>query len=227
MTFTVLARSADGRTLGVASATRTLSVGAGVPAAAPGVGVVASQAWTNRALRGVGLELMARGLDPSAVLDRMARLDPRFDLRQVGLVTADGRVGVHTGSSCTGWAGAVTGEGWVVMGNLLAGPGVVEAMAEVMATTEGPAAIGAPAFADLLVAALRAGDLAGGDSRGRQSAALLVVDAAPPDEPSVPPETLVDLRVDDHPAPVEELGRLVSLVRAEAEGAEQARPAGG
>ena len=225
MTFTVLARSAHGGGMGVASATRTLSVGAGVPAAAPGVGVIASQAWTNRALRGLGLDLLAEGLDPDEVIERLRRTDDGFERRQVGLVSATGHTSVHTGAECTEHAGHLRGEGWVVMGNLLTGLDVLDSMAARVS-----AGLGAGEdLAGLLVDVLGAGDLAGGDSRGRQSAALLVVD----DDLAEPrsrfaPTTLVDLRVDDHPAPVAELARLADLHHAArtATGSEQALSGG-
>ncbi|MGA4668827.1 DUF1028 domain-containing protein [Propionibacteriaceae bacterium Y1923] len=211
MTFTVLARAGRTAELGVASATRTLSVGAAVPAGAPGVGVIASQAWTNRSLRGLGLALLAAGTEPDEVLERLHHADPDFRLRQVGLVDALGRVAAHTGADCTDHAGHRTGDGWVVLGNLLTGPGVLDAMAERVAA--GLAAH--QDLAGLLVDVLRVGERAGGDRRGRQSAALLVVDAHRPDHPVTPPETLVDLRVDDHADPVTELARLVVLHRAD------------
>lgn len=205
MTFSIVARHGDVH--GVATATRTLAVGAVVPAAAPGVGALATQARTNRAFRSRGLALLREGLAPAEVLDVLEQEDEGYAMRQVALVDATGRTAVWTGSECTPWAGGWGRPDVAVAGNLLTGREVLEAM---------EAAFAAAADEPLprrLVAALAAGDAAGGDLRGRQSAALLVV--AGEAEPEWPPRTVVDLRVDDHPDPVGELGRLLTLAEAE------------
>lgn len=201
MTFSIVARSGD--TLGVATATCTLAVGAAVPAAAPGVGAVATQARTNRAFRSRGLELLRAGVAAPDVLAVLGEEDAGFPQRQVALLDAGGRGAVWTGPECLPWAG-----GWVrpdvaLAGNLLTGREVLEAMDAAFA-----AAPDAP-LATRLLAALTAGDRAGGDRRGRQSAAVVVV--AGTDDGGWPPDAVVDLRVDDHRDPVGELGRLLDL----------------
>ena len=201
MTYSIVARSGDA--LGVATATCTLAVGAAVPAAAPGIGAVATQALTNRAFRGRGLALLRAGTDPRAVLETFAGEDAAFDRRQVAVLDTAGRAAVWTGPQCLPWAGGWTGPDVALAGNLLTGPEVLEAMRAAFAAD--PAA----ALADRLVAALAAGDAAGGDRRGRQSAALVIVSGA--DDGECPPPTAVDLRVDDHTDPVAELRRLLAL----------------
>ncbi|MFV0452430.1 MAG: DUF1028 domain-containing protein [Propioniciclava sp.] len=207
MTFTVVATSADRRWSGVATATCTLAVGASVPAVAPGVGAVASQAWTNRSLRSLGLDALRDGRTPQEAIRVMRTADDGFGYRQVAVVGASGATASHTGEEVTGWAGSIAGDGWVVLGNYLVGPPVLEAMATVM-RSEGED------FGALLVRALVAGQAAGGDSRGRQSAALALaqhgeIDAAPPD-------LWCDLRVDDDRTdPAAELARLYAVHLAE------------
>ncbi len=206
MTFSIVARSGDA--LGVATATRSLAVGAIVPAAAPGTGALATQARTNRAFRPRGLALLRDGAAPREVLAAFEREDPGFSRRQVALVDATGRSAVWTGPECHDWAGGWARTDLALAGNLLTGPEVLEAMeAAFTATPDDP-------LARRLLAALTAGDSAGGDRRGRQSAALVVV--AGEDDGGWPPRAQVDLRVDDHPDPVVELGRLLALDEAEA-----------
>lgn len=205
MTFSIVARSGD--SLGVATATCTLAVGAVVPAAAPGVGAVATQARTNRAFRGRGLTLVRDGVAPVDVIAALEAQDPGFAERQVALLDAAGRGAVWTGPQCLPWAGGWAGDGLAVAGNLLTGREVLEAMEEAFT-----ASAGAP-LGRRLHAALAAGDAAGGDRRGRQSAALVVV--AGQDDGVWPPHTVVDLRVDDGADPVGELGRLLALADAD------------
>lgn len=207
MTFSIVARSGD--VLGVATATRSLAVGAVVPAAAPGTGALATQARTNRAFRSRGLALLRDGLAPADVLRVLEEEDEGFAMRQVALVSADGRTAVWTGPECTPWAGGWGRTDVAVAGNLLTGREVLEAMDHAFSAADDDAPLD-----QRLVAALAAGDAAGGDLRGRQSAALLVV-AGDAGE-AWPPPTVVDLRVDDHPDPVGELVRLADLARAEA-----------
>lgn len=201
MTFSIVARSGD--TLGVATATCTLAVGAGVPAAAPGVGAVATQARTNRAFRARGLALLHAGVAPPDVLTVLGEEDTGFAERQVALLDATGRGAVWTGPRCLPWAGGWTRPDVALAGNLLAGQEVLEAMdAAFTARPDLP-------LAARLLAALTAGDRAGGDRRGRQSAAVVVVSGT--DDGGWPPDAVVDLRVDDHADPVGELGRLLAL----------------
>lgn len=239
MTYTILARDPTRQLLGVATASRSLAVGAGVPALRPGVGAVASQAYTNRALRGFALDALAAGGDPAAIVAQLPEVDTGSARRQVAIIDSDGRIAVHTGAECTAWAGSATGRDFAVIGNLLAGPGVVAAMSEAFRAgaqaaecgdpvpdgaeggrAAGVGAAGGSAGSDIagaailarrLVGALAAGEAAGGDRRGRQSAALLVGAGPNRDAPLV-----LDLRVDDHERPVRELARLVDAAVAEA-----------
>lgn len=204
MTFSIVARSADGESWGVAVASKFLAVGSAVPAAVAGVGAVATQADANVAYKGLALAHLDEGATASVALQQLLEEDDGRDHRQVGIVDNDGNAASHTGRECISWAGGVTGEGYAIQGNCLAGSEVVAAMEE---TWLG----GDPAtpLAHRLLAALAAGDAAGGDKRGRQSAALLVVrDGA---GYAGRDDVAVDLRVDDHPAPVDELARLLDL----------------
>lgn len=205
MTFSIVARSEDA--LGVATATRSLAVGSLVPAVAPGVGAVATQARTNSAFRARGLQLMGQGVAPEDVLTLLADEDPGFAQRQVALVDAAGRGAVWTGHQCLPWAGGWARPGLALAGNILVGREVLEAMEEAFA-----AAPDQP-LARRLLAALQAGDRAGGDRRGRQSAAVVVTPLE--GRTDWPPRALVDLRVDDHPGPVDELVRLLDVHETE------------
>jgi uncharacterized Ntn-hydrolase superfamily protein len=204
MTFSIVARSGDGQAWGVAVASKFLGVGAAVPAARAGVGAIATQAYANTSYKPRGLDLLAGGATAQEMLDRLLADDDGRDQRQVGVVDAGGRAATFTGPGCLTWAGGVTGEGVAVQGNILTGPEVVTAMRD--AWQDSPA--GRP-LARRLVAALRAGDEAGGDRRGRQSAALLVVRAGAGYAGF--DDVAVDLRVDDHHAPCAELARLLDL----------------
>lgn len=206
MTFSVVAVSQSGTQVGVATASFSLAVGASVPALAPGIGAVVTQAWTKRSHRARSLELMRRSLPPSRVLEQLADEDEGWSRRQVGLIDVGERTAVWTGPDTSPWAGAIEGPNFVVIGNLLPGREVLEAMEEVMLSSM------AVAFSDRLLAALAAGQDAGGDVRGRQSASLQVVSNAAPD--AFPPDNDVDLRCDDHADPVAELARLLALTRS-------------
>lgn len=203
MTFSIVARSEDGQSWGVAVASKFLAVGSVVPAAVAGVGAVATQAEANVAYKGLALSHMDEGATADVALQRLLEEDPQRAHRQVGLVDVDGNAATHTGHDCFDWAGGVTGDGVAIQGNILTGPEVVEAM-----RASWQASAGEP-FERRLLEALRAGDAAGGDRRGRQSAALLVVrDAAGYGGND---DIAVDLRADDHLAPIEELARLLDL----------------
>lgn len=203
MTFSIVARSEDGESWGVAVASKFLAVGSAVPAAVAGVGAIATQADANVAYKGLALAHLDEGATAPVALQRLLEEDDGRDDRQVGIVDVDGGSASHTGSRCFDWAGGVTGDGYAIQGNILTGSEVVEAME---ASWQG--STGEP-FARRLLAALRAGDEAGGDRRGRQSAALLVVreEAGYGGHDDI----AVDLRVDDHTAPVGELTRLLDL----------------
>src|SRR3954468_567383 len=204
MTFSIVARSADGESWGVAVASKFLAVGSAVPAAVAGVGAIATQADANVAYKGQALAHLDDGATASVALQRLLEDDEGRDHRQVGIVDVDGGAASHTGHACLDWAGSLTGEGYAIQGNILTGEDVVEAM-EIAWKTSDPEA----PLARRLLDALTAGDTAGGDSRGRQSAALLVVkDGAGYGGLD---DIAVDLRVDDHPPPVQELPPLLGL----------------
>ncbi len=204
MTFSIVARSADGETWGVAVASKFLAVGSAVPAAVAGVGAIATQAWANVAYKGQALAHLDSGATAAVTLQRLLEEDPGRDHRQVGIVDRDGNAASHTGPSCLDWAGGLTGDGFAIQGNILVGEEVVDAMRAAWEETADH-----PRLARRLLAALQAGDAAGGDSRGRQSAALFVVrDGAGYDGGD---DVAVDLRVDDHEDPCAELERLLDL----------------
>ena len=206
MTFSIVARSADGVAWGVAVASKFLAVGAAVPAAKAGVGAIATQAYANLTYRPDGLRLLADGEPAQQVVDALTRADDGRAERQVGVVDAQGRAATYTGSECLHWAGGVSGQDVAIQGNILTGPDVVAEMRQAWDHSDPDAPL-----ARRLLAALQAGDAAGGDSRGRQSAAMLVVkEGAGYGGFS---DVLVDLRVDDHPDPCAELERPLDLHR--------------
>jgi len=204
MTFSIVARSADGSRWGVAVASRYLAAGGAVPAAEAGAGALATQALANLGYRPQGLALLRAGLPAPAALAALLAADDLREERQIGIVDADGTSAGWTGSACLEWAGGRTGPGYAIQGNILVGPEVVETMEQAW-TDSGDAA----PLARRLFAALEAGDAAGGDRRGRQAAALLVVDSAAGRGQGA--DTSLDLRVDDHPDPIGELGRLLTM----------------
>ena len=209
MTFSIVARSEDGTELGVAVASKFLAVGAVVPAAEVGAGAIATQAMANLAYRPRGLALLAAGGDAHDVLTTLLSEDPDHHHRQAGVVDARGGAASFTGESCFPWAGGASGttrggSAYAVQGNILTGPEVVDAIEQSWRQSDA-----ARPFRHRLLDALLAGDLAGGDSRGRQSAALLVV--TPGGGYGGGSDVLVDLRVDDHPDPVPELVRLLGI----------------
>ena len=204
MTFSIVARSADGSHLGVAVASKFLAAGAVVPAAAAGVGAVATQSFVNLRYLPDGLALMAEGVPAPEALARLTAADELREQRQAALVDAQGRSAAFTGAECIPWAGSANGQDYTAQGNCLAGPEVVTALERAFLAS----GTGLP-LARRLLAALRAGDMAGGDRRGRQSAALLVV--TPGGGYAGGSDVLVDLRADDHADPVPELERLLDL----------------
>ena len=204
MTFSIVARSADGESWGVAVASKFLAVGSAVPAAVAGVGAIATQADANVAYKGQALAHLDDGATAPVALQRLLEDDEGRDHRQVGIVDVDGTAASHTGPACLDWAGSVTGDGYAIQGNILTGSEVVEAMEAAWLASPQDAPL-----ARRLLEALAAGDAAGGDSRGRQSAALLVVKEGA--GYGGLDDIAVDLRVDDHADPVGELGRLLDL----------------
>lgn len=204
-TFSIVARDDRTGDLGIAVASKFLAVGAVVPWARAGAGAIATQAHANVAYGPEGLDRLAAGAAAPAVLERLLAADPGSNVRQCGIVDAKGEAAAHTGGDCMAWAGHVVGKGFTCQGNILAGPEVVEAMATAFQAAPNSA------FADRLLDALRAGELAGGDRRGRQSAALLVVREG--GGYGGGNDRWVDLRVEDHNDPLAELGRLLALHR--------------
>ncbi|HOX25416.1 MAG TPA: DUF1028 domain-containing protein [Candidatus Krumholzibacteria bacterium] len=203
-TYSIVARDPATGDLGVAVQSHWFSVGALVPWARAGVGAVATQSMVDPSYGPLGLELMAAGKDAPTALGGLLAADPHLDIRQVGMVDAAGRVAAHTGVRCIPEAGHRTGDGYAVQANLMGPPTVPDAMASAFAGTTGP-------LAERLLAALAAAEAAGGDIRGRQSAAILVVRGEATGR--VWDDVLVDLRVEDHPDPVAELARLVRVHR--------------
>ena len=202
MTFSIVAFDPANGDLGVAVASKFPCVGAVVPWARAGVGAVATQAWANTDFGPDGLRLMAGGMPAGPALDAVLEGDDGRDERQVGFVDAAGEAATFTGSGCVEWAGGVSGEHFAAQGNILAGAGVVDAMARAFASADGE-------LCDRLLTALMAGDAAGGDRRGRQSSALLVVRDRGGYEGRN--DRYIDLRVDDHPDAPAELGRLFGV----------------
>jgi uncharacterized Ntn-hydrolase superfamily protein len=206
VTFSIVAR--DSYSFGVAVASKFLAAGAYVAAAEAGVGAVASQAFSNLAYRPAALAHLREGRSASETVALLTASDDDRESRQVGVVGRSGPGATFTGANCLDWAGGRSGEGYAVQGNILAGEEVVLAMERAWLTCPAGTVGTNNSFAWRLLHALEAGDHAGGDRRGRQSAALLV---ASPGAGYGGSDVAVDLRVDDHPRPLEELRRLLSL----------------
>ncbi|MDP3768001.1 MAG: DUF1028 domain-containing protein [Dehalococcoidia bacterium] len=195
MTFSIVARDAATGMLGVAVSTAVPCVGALCPYVEAGVGAFASQSFTNVRLGIDGLALLAKGLSPEAALSALLAEDEHAGLRQVGAADARGRTFVYSGDRCVDWYGHRVGDNYTVQGNMLVGKETVDAMAETFEGSQGH-------LAERLLRALEAGQAAGGDKRGRESAALLV---APAGSDAL---SKLDIRVDVHPDPVAELRRI-------------------
>jgi uncharacterized Ntn-hydrolase superfamily protein len=193
MTWSIIARDASGA-FGVAIASRFFAVGALCPHARSGVGALATQALVNPHYGPRGLDRLARGASAAEVVATLTAHDEGRDHRQLHVIDARGEIAAHTGAACVDWCGHVSGGGFSVAGNMLAGARVLDDTAAAFATSRDLP------FAQRLLAALDAGDAAGGDKRGRQSAALLVCTGEE--------YPLLDLRVDDHEEPFVELRRL-------------------
>lgn len=205
-TFSIVARDPDTGELGIGVQSKFLAVGSVVPWAKANTGAVATQARANVSYGPEGLSLLEEGLTAALAVERLVAGDDDRDYRQVGMVDRNGNAAAHTGARCLDWAGHHVGNGYACQGNLLAGPEVVAAMARAY---EGAAHL--PHLADRLLTALAAAQEAGGDRRGKQSAALYVVrDGGGYGGYN---DRLVDLRADDHPDPIEELRRLLDLHR--------------
>lgn len=209
MTFTILARSSASGLIAAATASYSLAVGNAVPAVIPGVGAVASQAYTNRSLRHRMLDELGSGATPETSIAAMSSIDPDIECRQLAALNFAGNGAAHTGNRCSAWAGHYVGEGFVLAGNLLGGEEVLQVMADAL-SQDGPQEWTPVAFAGFVLDALAAGDKAGGDMRGRQSAAIVVGSDSGGNLYS--PDLSVDLRADDSPEPIAELRRLLALV---------------
>ncbi|MBA3826983.1 MAG: DUF1028 domain-containing protein [Ktedonobacterales bacterium] len=202
-TFSIVGRDAQTGDLGVAVQSKFLGVGSVVPWAKAAVGAIATQSYANTSYGPRGLALLADGATPETTLTELTRTDPQAAERQVGIVDAQGRAATFTGSGCYAWAGGRTGPDFAAQGNILVNSETVGDMADTFAQhPEMP-------LWDRLLAALAAAQKAGGDRRGQQSAALLVVRA----EGGYGGfnDRFIDLRVDDHPHPIDELRRIVNL----------------
>jgi uncharacterized Ntn-hydrolase superfamily protein len=203
-TFSIVAFDPEGPCWGIAVASKFPAVGAVVPWAAAGAGAIATQSFANTSYGPRGLQLMASGKSSEEALQALLADDPGREQRQVGLVDARGASATFTGRECYAWAGGKTGEGFSAQGNILRGPEVIEALAETFAASHDD-------FPGRLLSALLAADRAGGDRRGRQSAALLVVRAGAGYGGFN--DVWLDYRVDDHPDPVPRLAELLELHR--------------
>ena len=202
MTYSIVARDQETGELGVAVQSRAFNTGAACAWATPGVGAVATQSFTERRYGPRGLELMAAGRPPREALDELLSGDDLRAVRQVAFLDTSGTTAAHTGEDCIAHAGHLARENVSVQGNMLRSAGVWPAMAE---TFEGATGT----LAERLLAALDAAEAAGGDFRGRQAAGLVVVEAEAEPDPSY--VRVFDLRVDDHPEPLQELRRLHRL----------------
>lgn len=203
MTYSIVAANADRSEFGVAVASKFLAAGAVAPAARAATGALATQSWANTRYKASGLAMLSGGATAQETVDALIAPDEDREKRQLGVVDARGGAATYTGAGCGDWAGGVAGDGYAIQGNILAGSRVVALMEEAWLGSDP-----AEPLARRLLAALTAGDAAGGDSRGRQCASVYVVgDAGTYGGDDV----VVDLRVDDHPDPVCELARLLDI----------------
>lgn len=201
-TFSIVAYDPVYQEWGVAVQSKFLAVGAVVPYAAPNAGAIATQAWGNMIYGPEGLKQLAEGQAAKTVLAALTANDPASAYRQVGIVDSQGKAAAFTGTECQFWAGHKTGKNFTVQGNILTGKAVIDAMAQSFESSRGT-------LAERMLSALTAGQNAGGDSRGRQSAALLI--SRLKGGYSGYSDTAIDLRVDDHETPIMELKRLYRL----------------
>jgi uncharacterized Ntn-hydrolase superfamily protein len=199
MTWSIIARDNTTGQIGIAVATRFFAVGARVPHIAAGLGGIATQALVNPYYGIDGVKLLREGRAPRDIVDTLIAGDAGRESRQLHIMDASGRIACHTGSECVDWCGHVSGGGFSIAGNMLAGPRVLDDTAKAYAANENLP------FAQRLIAAMRSGEAAGGDRRGRQSAALLIHGEEEWSD--------LDLRVDDHADPLEELERLEQISR--------------
>jgi uncharacterized Ntn-hydrolase superfamily protein len=201
-TFSVVAQDQETRDLGVIVQSKFPAVGSVVPWAKAEVGAIATQAWANVSYGPRGLDMLASGKSASTTLKSLLKDDSGAEHRQVGIVDRKGNAIAHTGKECMNWAGHIVGDAFACQGNILAGEDVVTKMADAFEKTEGD-------LIDKLFAALNAGQNAGGDRRGMQSAAILVVRENGGYEGGN--DRYVDVRVDEHPSPITELERIFKI----------------
>jgi uncharacterized Ntn-hydrolase superfamily protein len=202
MTFSIVGFDPETKELGIAVQSKFLGVGAVVPWAKAGVGAVATQSYANTSYGPRGLELMAAGKTAQETMDALTSDDEQAEYRQAGIVDANGNTATYTGEKCYDWAGGLAGKNFAAQGNILVSEETVQAMAKTFEETNGT-------LAERLLKALDAGQEAGGDSRGMQSASLLVVK----DKGGYGGynDRFIDLRVDEHPDPIKELIRIYEL----------------
>src|SRR5712691_7760585 len=205
-TYSIVACDLEAGQWGVAVQSKFLAVGSVVPWAEPGVGAIATQAYANPRYGPDGLALLREGLSAEEAVERLTAADEGREHRQLGIVDGEGRAATFTGGECMDWAGGRTGSGYAAQGNILVSGATVDAIAETFeASAETP-------LAERLLDCLDAAQAAGGDSRGQQSAALLVVERD--GGYAGLSDVVIDLRVDDHPRPLEELRRIYGLHQA-------------
>lgn len=201
-TFSIVAADPETGEVGVAVQSKFLAVGSVVPWAKANVGAVATQSWANTAFGPEGLALLEKGLSPEEVIDKLVADDPDRSLRQVAVINAEGEASAFTGHECYDWAGHIIGKHHSCQGNILVSEETVSEMSRTFEASEGP-------LAERMLKAVAAAQHAGGDSRGKQSAAVYVVQEGA--GYGGYNDVKVDLRVDDHPEPIEELQRLYEL----------------
>ena len=201
-TFSIVARDPESGAIGIAVASKYLAVGSAVPWAKAQVGAIATQSYVNTTLGSAALALLAQGKSAKEAIDAVLEKDPGKELRQVGIVDSKGNSFAFTGKNCMPWAGSKKSDNLCIQGNLLTGPEVIDAMFNSFEKQRGELSV-------RLITALAAGEKAGGDKRGKQSAAILVVRANR--GPNGLGDRELDLRVDDHPEPISELARLMKL----------------
>lgn len=199
MTWSIIARDSQTGQIGIAVATRFFAVGARVPHIAPGIGGIATQALVNPYYGIDGVKLLREGRSAREVIDTLVATDDGREARQLHVMDAQGRIAAHTGKECIDWCGHIQGDGFSLAGNMLAGAAVLDDTANAYTTNA------ALPFAQRLIAAMKAGEAAGGDKRGKQSAALLIHGEEEWSD--------LDLRVDDHTDPLAELERLEAVSR--------------
>lgn len=201
-TFSIVALDPEKKEWGVGVASKYLAVGSVVPWAKADVGAIATQSYANTSYGPDGLTMLAKGMSAEDTLKKLIDADGKSASRQVGIVDTNGGSANFTGKDCNPWAGGKKGTNYTCQGNLLAGPEVVDAMAEAFEKTKGP-------LAWRIMAALEAGESKGGDKRGKQSAAILIVrDKGGAGGYN---DRYIDFRVDDHAEPIPELGRILAL----------------